>query len=227
MNKYIKKLLNKNLIIGFFMIFVLNVNTMAVNAIPNLKKCDKYLIGYQNKINELVPLNDDIGLEWSNPNRKAIYSNSDGHIFVLDAKVVYGKDGEEQQYITVDEYDSLFSYLSGKIVLLPYNCWGGVYNCEDGNFYVVIGQNNKEQDDSKIVYSVIKYNSEWKEIKRVNITGKESETEMPFISGKCDISFNNSILTVRDLRKAYTKLSLNKGEEEFSFSINTMDMKIQ
>lgn len=225
MNKSINKSLNRKLMIVSLIIISLTLisNTTTANATPRFKNFDKH----PGDFSKIWPTKDEVG-EWANPDKKAIYSNSDGHLFVLNAKVVEGTNGEEQQYMTIDEYDNSVSYLSSKIVLLPYSQWGGFYNCEeDGNFYVVVGQNNEEEDDKKVVYSVIKYNSEWKEIKKVNITGKESKTVMPFKDEKVNISYNNGILTIEDYRKAYSRLGSNNNEEVLRFNINAVTMKIQ
>lgn len=229
MNKCIKKSLNIKLMIVSLIIISLTLisDTTIVNANPIFKSLSKYSGTITRDINEIGPIKHESGFDWSDPDKKAIYSNLDGHIFELNAKVVDGKNGEEQQYITIDEYDSSIAYLSSKIVLLPYSKWGGFYNCEDGNFYVVVGQNNTEEDDKKVVYSVIKYNSEWKEIKRVNITGKESKTLIPFVLGRSNISFNSGRLVIEDVRKPYSKLNLNNNEEAFKFSINTSTMKME
>lgn len=229
MNKSINKSLKKKLMIVSLIIMGLTLisNTTRANATPRFKNVDNHFKYFGKKINELWTIKDD-GSEWANPDKKAIYSNEDGHIFVLNAKVVEGADGEEQQYMTIDEYDNSVSYLSSKIVLLPYSQWGGFYNCEEERtFYVVVGQNNEEEDDKKVVYTVIKYNSEWKEIKRLDITGKESKTVMPFKYENCNISYLNGILTIEDYRKAYSRFESNNNEEVVRFNINTSTMKVE
>lgn len=229
MNKSTNKSFNRKLVIVSLIIISLTLvgNTTMANATSRFKNIDKHSGAFNNRINALWTTKDEEE-EWANSYRKAIYSNSDGHIFVLNAKVVDGMDGEDQQYITIDEYDSSVSYLASKIVLLPYSQWGGFYNCEEeGNFYVVVGQNNEEEDEKKVIYSVIKYDSEWKEIKRVNITGKQSKTAIPFVLGKCNISYNKGILTVEDYRRAYKRLESNNKGEVVRFNINTSTMKVQ
>lgn len=229
MNRVIKKSLNKKLMILSLIVVNLTLisNVTIVSATHVLNNPTKYEKVSSHEISEIGYINAEIGLDWSNPDKGAIYGKDDGHICILNAKVAHEKNGEAQQYITIDEYDSSVSYLSSKIVILPYSSWGGFYNCEDGNFYVVVGQDNEEEDDNKVVYSIIKFNPEWKEVKRVNITGKQSKTVVPFKSGNCNISFNNGVLTVGDFREVYKKMGLNNNEGEISFRINTSNMKVE
>lgn len=229
MNRVIKESLAKKLMIVALTIVSLTLisNATILNAAPVFKNSDKPPRVSNREMIEKQPIKSDSDLDWSNPDKGAIYGKANGHIFILNAKIAYEKNGEAQQYITIDEYDSSVSYLASKIVILPYSSWGGFYNCEDGNFYVVVGQDNEEEDDNKVVYAIIKFDSEWKEVKRVNITGKESKTVIPFKSGNCSISFNKGILTVEDFREAYKKMGFNNNESEISFRINTLNMKVE
>ncbi len=87
--------------------------------------------------------------------------------YAAPVKSVLAKEGAGYTLVTghngglnVEQYDESFRLLSQKSIDLPLPIYGGVYICDDYNF-VVCAQNNKEEDNSKEVYRVIRYTKNW------------------------------------------------------------------
>lgn len=49
--------------------------------------------------------------------------------------------------------------------------WGGFYAAPDGNFYVVTGQKNLDENDRLTVVRVLKYDRTWKLLGATDISG--------------------------------------------------------
>lgn len=130
------------------------------------------------------------------------------------------------QKIELHVYDKDLKHVSEKSIALPYTEWGGFYQGEDGNYYAAIGQKNTEQDNSKIVFCIIKYDSNFNELARCNITGGESITRVPYDVGIARMTMNGSTLIVHTDRERYTtpKDGLNH-QSNITLMIDTTTMK--
>ena len=58
--------------------------------------------------------------------------------------------------LVVEYYDKNFKFSTGKTIELELPLYGGVYMSTDYNF-LVVGQTNFEEDDSKEVFRIIRY----------------------------------------------------------------------
>lgn len=118
-------------------------------------------------------------------------------------------------------YDKNLKYLDKKTIPLPYTEWGGLYQGEDGNYYAAVGQKNKEENNSKIVYSIIKMDGTFKEVSRCNITGIESHTTIPYDVGFARMTMDGSTLIVHTDRERYTSEDGNNHQSNITFMIDS------
>lgn len=81
-----------------------------------------------------------------------------------------------------------------KSFINEFNCFGGFVKDADGNYYLLFG------GDESLGYILIKYDSNCKEIKRLEISKEESDTVVPFDLGTCAIIENNGMIAVLDGR---------------------------
>ncbi|MBQ9119945.1 MAG: hypothetical protein IJY09_07855, partial [Lachnospiraceae bacterium] len=121
-------------------------------------------------------------------------------------------------------YDSDFSCIGQKDITFPYDyTLGGVYRTEEGEYYVVTGQNNTSEDDSKVVYCVTKFNSDWEELGRVTVSGGESNTRYPFECGNCRMEMCGDDLVIYTSRERYT----TKVQSNMMFILDTPTMQMR
>ncbi len=159
---------------------------------------------------------------WSN------WSNADNtYIIKLNDQICLlnhiSKD--TSQSIEVYFYDQKLNYLKQKTMELPYTEWGGFYQGEDGYYYAAVGQTNEEQDDSKTVFSIIKMDSDFKEIGRCNITGAECSTRIPYDVGFARMTMDGTTLIVHTDRERYTSSDGLNHQSNITFVIDTTTMK--
>ena len=96
-------------------------------------------------------------------------SNLDGHWYVNAhrwATPIYSNLAYENgEYVrveclgdelVVEYYDKNFKFRTGKTIALELPLYGGVYMSTDYNF-LMVGQSNFEEDDSKEVFRIIRY----------------------------------------------------------------------
>ena len=81
---------------------------------------------------------------------------------------VFAKDDN----VWVEKYDSSFNIQSRKKLTKELDMYGGCYAGKDA-YYLIFGQHNKEEDTSKEVLRVVKYNKSWTKQGTAKITGKD------------------------------------------------------
>lgn len=132
------------------------------------------------------------------------------------------EDGRQQLNVTI--YNQSYQFVESKVIELPYTQWGGIYKGTDGYYYVAVGQTNKEESDTKIVYSIIKYDGEFKELARCNIIGSQCNTTIPFYAGNCSMDMSGTTLVIHTCRERYmTEDGLNH-QSNITFVIDTTTM---
>lgn len=157
---------------------------------------------------------------WSNADNTYIYQINNNRIGVFHR--LSDKNG---QYLKLYEYSEDFQYISEKSIELPYTEWGGFYQGEDGNYYAAVGQQNTEQDNSKIVFSIIKLNSDFEEVARCNISGAECSTRIPYDVGFARMTMDGSTLIVHTDRERYTSADGKNHQSNITLIIDTTIMR--
>ena len=101
-------------------------------------------------------------LNWANPEYTSYYIDTAGnlHIVAWKNQILYDVSCNQDLNIT-----------SVTKVKLQLPLWGGFYAAPDGNFYVVTGQKNLDENDSLTVVRVLKYDRAWKLLGATDISG--------------------------------------------------------
>ena len=104
---------------------------------------------------------------WADPIRSILAYEDGGYLRVecIEDKLV------------IERYDDEFRFLSVKELALELPRYGGVYLCDDYNF-LLVGQTNLEEDDTKEVFRIIRYTKDWKKVDHASIYG--ANTTVPF-----------------------------------------------
>lgn len=143
-----------------------------------------------------------------------VSSNKDDHFYInaqrWTAPIYSNLAYENGQYVrvecisgalVVEHYDDSFQFLSGKSIELELPIYGGVFMDEDYNF-LVIGQENWEEDDNKEVFRIIRYTKDWQKVDHASLYG--ANTVVPFDAGSLRFDRCGDILYIRTAHEMYT-----------------------
>lgn len=121
--------------------------------------------------------------------------------------------GSKINGLLVEYYDKDFNLTGTKIIGKELPVFGGFYATKD-NYYVVTGENNTDEDNTKEVYRITKYDKHWNKITSTGLTN--CNTTKPFNAGSCriDVSGNKIVW--------YT---WNNGDINF-YDIKTTDLSV-
>lgn len=141
--------------------------------------------------------------------------------------VVWEKDGQLQ----VETFDATWltsGWTSKGVRTLPAELpvFGGFYVGEDG-YYAAYGQENKEENDSKEVYRIVKYDRNWNRVGAASITGGESYTIQPFrATDNTAMAEEDGILVLHTARLRYLTSDGLNHQSNFTARIRTSDMSV-
>ena len=148
---------------------------------------------------------------WSAPVESYLTTSPDGYLMRVQSGAIDGK-------ILIEYYDSGYNLKKTITLDLPLPEFGGFYETND-NYYILTGQNNTEQDDSKEVYRIGKYSKTWQSLGSCGLFG--ANTTYPFDAGSARMAVNGKYLFVRTCHEMY-----NGHQANVTFSVDTSNMSI-
>lgn len=120
-----------------------------------------------------------------------------------------------ENVVYIEYYDNDFNIKSKKSIPMELELWGGFYHGSDG-YYLVEGQNNREEDDAKEVIRVIRYDRNWNKTGTAHITGiagdEFGQVRYPF-DGCVEMTELNGILYIATGHEGYVDASLGQGHQ--------------
>ncbi|CDX04942.1 Dockerin type I repeat protein [Desulfitobacterium hafniense] len=131
---------------------------------------------------------------WSDTQTSYLFVNSDHRLSLLNAS------SEDIHVVTLDKD---YQLLNQQRIELELPIFGTFYSGEDYNF-IAFGQINREEDDSKEVIRIVRYDKEFRRIDSVSIYGGESHTITPFDAGCGKMAQSGNELTFHTSRLCYT-----------------------
>ena len=167
----------------------------------------------------------------------AITSNIDNHFYVNAqrwAVPIYSNLAYENgQYVraecigdalVVEYYDDNFQFLSGMTIDLELPIYGGLYMADDYNF-MVVGQENWEEDDEKEVFRIIRYTKDWQRVDHASLCG--ANTVVPFEAGSLRFDRSGDILYIRTAHEMYTNPDDNLNHQaNVMIAVRISDMTV-
>ena len=150
---------------------------------------------------------------WTDPIRSTLAAEDGGYL-----RVEYIEDA-----IVVERYDANLNFLSGMELAQELPVYGGVYICEDYNF-LVTGQNNTEEDDSKEVFRITRYDKDWKRLDHASLFG--ANTVYPFDAGCVRFDRSDDILYIRTSHEMYTSDDGYNHQANVMIAVRISDMTV-
>ena len=125
--------------------------------------------------------------------------------------------------LVVERYDAGFQFLSGQEIPLELPLYGGVYLCDDYNF-LVVGQENYEEDDAKEVFRIIRYTKDWQKVDHASLFG--ANTTVPFDAGCCRFDRCGDILYIRTAHEMYASEDGYNHQANVMIAVRISDMTV-
>ncbi len=125
--------------------------------------------------------------------------------------------------LVVETYDRDFQFLSGKSIPLELPIFGGVRMDSDYNF-VVVGQDNLEEDDSVEVFRIIRYTKDWQKVDHASLFG--ANTYIPFDAGSLRFDRSGDILYIRTAHEMYDAGDGLHHQANVMLSLRISDMTV-
>ncbi|MBR3556661.1 MAG: S-layer homology domain-containing protein [Oscillospiraceae bacterium] len=125
--------------------------------------------------------------------------------------------------VIVEQYDDTFNYCSGESLAMELPIWGGFFAGQNYN-YLVEGQNNDEQDDSKEVIRIIQYDKDWKRIGSTGLYG--ANTVHPFEAGAVRFAEYGDDLYIRTCHEMYAAADGYNHQASVTIAVKQSELKI-
>ncbi|MDE7245673.1 MAG: hypothetical protein K2O18_17110, partial [Oscillospiraceae bacterium] len=155
---------------------------------------------------------------WATTTKFYLFANASGGLTRVEAPNV------ETSNLRVEEYDSSFRFLSGR--LLAYDglpLWGGFYAGTNYNF-IITGQENRSESDSVEVIRVLKYSKDWQYLGKASVYG--ADTFMPFDAGTVNCVESGGILHVYTCHEMYSHGDGKNHQSNMEITIQESDMNV-
>ncbi len=128
---------------------------------------------------------------WGNVVENYITETENGYM-----RVAASYDGK----VHVEYYDAAFQLLSVETITKELELFGGFYAGADA-YYLVFGQENLNEDDSREVFRIVKYDKKWNRLGAASLYG--ANTVVPFYSGSLRMAEYGGFLYIRTCHEMY------------------------
>lgn len=172
-------------------------------------------------------------LRWAKPVTSYLYESPDGgltRVEYLPSEKEYQNVDGVWQTVTVSEARLLVETYSGELEItssrsipLELPIWGGFFAGETYNF-VIVGQENTEESDSKEVIRVVKYSKDWKRLGSAGLFG--ANTTVPFDAGSLRCDEYGGTLYIRTCHEMYTTPDGLNHQANVTMAVEEETMKV-
>ncbi|WP_433945508.1 hypothetical protein [Paenibacillus sp. SN-8-1] len=152
---------------------------------------------------------------WKSTVSSYLVNNSDGTVSVVEA----GSN------ITIDTYNTRNELTATQKIAYELPLFGGFYSGKQYN-YIAFGQENREENDSKEVIRIVRYDKSFKRIDSVSITGGQSYTVVPFDAGSGRMAESGNTLVFHTSRTRYTTEDKLNHQSQLTIIVNTSNMTV-
>lgn len=156
------------------------------------------------------------GDNWSSCIGSYLTEDPDGRLMRVEGAAVSGK-------ILVEYYDRQYSFYSDRQIALDLPLFGGFYSDGD-HYYVVTGQENPDEDNSKEVFCITKYDTDWNRISSCGLYG--ANTTVPFDAGTARMTKSGKWLIVHTSHEMYKNSEGVNHQAAVMILVDTDSMQI-
>jgi len=150
---------------------------------------------------------------WSRPVNSYLYENGTGltRVEYVDGSVV------------VEDWSAAFALLDSRVIQPELPIFGGFFAGAEYNF-LIFGQDNAGEDDSKEVIRVVKYSKDWERLGDAGLYG--ANTIHPFTAGSLRCCEYGGYLYVRTCHEMYASSDGLNHQANVTFCVQEKNMSI-
>lgn len=126
--------------------------------------------------------------------------------------------------ILVEHYNTNYQFISNKYIKYELPKFGGFLAGKDA-FYLVFGQNNKEESNAAEVIRIVKYDKQWNRLMSASIYG--ANTTIPFDAGVARMAEDADTLYLHTCHEMYTSSDGKRHQSNMTVLINKSDMTVE
>lgn len=152
---------------------------------------------------------------WKSTVTSYLVNNLDGTISAVKA----------DEKVTIETYNAQYELTATQSVANELPMFGGFYSGEKYN-YIAFGQDNREENDSKEVIRIVRYDKSFNRIDSVSIKGGESYTVVPFDAGAGRMAESGDTLVFHTSRERYTTEDGLNHQSQLTIIVNTGTMTV-
>ncbi|GGH10249.1 hypothetical protein [Paenibacillus segetis] len=152
---------------------------------------------------------------WKSTVASYLVNNNDGTVNVVEAN----------EGVTIETYNEKYELSGNKGIPYELPLFGGFYSGEKYN-YIAFGQDNREENDSKEVIRIVRYDKSFNRIDSVSIKGGESYTVEPFDAGAGRMAEAGDTLVFHTSRTRYTTEDNLNHQSQLTIIVNTKSMTV-
>lgn len=153
---------------------------------------------------------------WQDPMKSYLTPQQDGSYMRVQYVSGLGK-------LLVEYYDKDYNLTDTKLIDEELPSFGGFY-ATDSNYYVVTGQENSEESDSKEVFRITKYDTNWNKQGTASLKGANTTT--PFGAGSCRMDASGKYLMIRTCHRMYKNSKGQIHQANVTIQLDMEAMKI-
>lgn len=151
---------------------------------------------------------------WSSPIQSYLYENEDHTITRVECI---------NNHIVYENYDQNFNLIGNGSIEKELSLFGGFYAGENAN-YLVFGQTNRKESNTREVIRVVKYSKDWSRLGSCSLT--DCNTIIPFEAGSLRFTESGNILYIRTCHEMYKSSDGLNHQANLTFSVDTSTMQI-
>lgn len=155
---------------------------------------------------------------WADPVTSYLTPSGDGYL-----RVEYMEDNDGEEQILLESYDASLIRQSVRTLACELPYFGGFYAGKDA-YFLVFGQSNLEQDDSREVIRVVKYDKNWNRLGAASLYG--ANTYIPFDAGSLRMAEYGDYLYIRTCHEMYAGESGVHHQANLTLEVRISDMKV-
>ena len=135
-----------------------------------------------------------------------------------DAQTIMRVQGNAVTGVLVEYYDLSYNLLNTKTVAQELPIFGGFYETSS-NYFIISGQTNSEESNTKEVVRVTKYDKAWNKISDASLS--DCNTVEPFYAGSLRVSQSGNYLIIRTSHLMYRSSDGLNHQANMTFQVNT------
>lgn len=148
---------------------------------------------------------------------------------VVNSYLTHNDDGSYSRIeysdgqVIIENYSADFKLVSQMEIVNELPLFGGFYEGKD-YYFLVFGQENKEEDDEKEVIRIVRFTKDWERTGAASLYG--ANTILPFYAGSLRMTQKDDLLCIHTCHRMYTTEDGLNHQANLFFAVNVQSMEV-